>query len=112
MSGDKICMKNNIRKTYKTKRAQMSQEDVRSKSRIAAKKFLLSDIYKTCKTLMLYMPLGNEIDTSEIISFLLKSGKKVAVPYCYGKNMDFYYNDIMYAYVWGPWSPALLRMFL
>lgn len=80
MSGDKICMKNNIRKTYKTKRAQMSQEDVRSKSRIAAKKFLLSDIYKTCKTLMLYMPLGNETDTSEIVKTAFKDGKRLVFP--------------------------------
>ena len=72
--------KNNLRNTYKQKRKEMSAKDAEIKSFAAANAFLNSDIYKNANQLMLYMPLGNETDTSLIISQAFAHGKKVIFP--------------------------------
>ncbi|MBQ7901557.1 MAG: 5-formyltetrahydrofolate cyclo-ligase, partial [Clostridia bacterium] len=56
------------------------KSDVDNKSRAAAKAFLSSIIYKSCRQLMLYMPIGNETDTSDIKEAAFNDGKKVVFP--------------------------------
>ena len=73
-------MKNEIRKKFKLKRKTMEKSEVVSKSSKACKHFLESDFYKNAKTIMLYMPLGNETDTTDIINRAFSDGKKVAFP--------------------------------
>ena len=58
----------------------MSQEDVLAKSRMMCDIFTSSDMYKYAKIIMLYMPLGNESDTSNIIRTAYADGKKVVFP--------------------------------
>lgn len=73
-------MKNQIRKSNKIKRAEMTSFEVKSKSRDAAEKFLSSGLYKSADTIMLYMPLGNETKTEDIIKAAFSDGKKVVFP--------------------------------
>ena len=73
-------MKNELRKIYKLKRREMTVEEVEVKSKKACRYFLESDFYKNAKTIMLYMPLGNETDTTDIINRAFTDGKKVAFP--------------------------------
>lgn len=73
-------MKNEIRKANKMKRSSMEKAEVLEKSRIASKIFLESEIYKNAKQIMLYMPLGNETDTTDIISKAFADGKKLIFP--------------------------------
>ena len=73
-------MKNELRKIYKLKRREMTVEEVEVKSKKACKHFLESDLYKNADTLMLYMPLGKETDTTDIINCAFSDGKKVAFP--------------------------------
>lgn len=73
-------MKNEIRKEFKLKRKIMEKFEVCEKSARACKLFLESDLYKNAKVLMLYMPLGNETDTREIINKAFADGKKVVFP--------------------------------
>lgn len=73
-------MKNEIRKQMKMRRNALDDREVLTKSRNASKIFLESDIYKQSKNLMLYMPLGNEISTLEIIKDALEISKTVLVP--------------------------------
>ena len=73
-------MKERIRKTYKEKRKLMTKEEVERKSKRASEIFLSSSVYKNSKTLMLYMPLGNETDTSLIVQRALSDGKTLAFP--------------------------------
>ncbi len=73
-------MKNRIRKEMKEKRKSMSQAEVDEKSGLAQKIFIESEQYKKAKSVMLYIPLGNEINTSVIISDAFASGKNVLVP--------------------------------
>lgn len=57
--------------------------------------FLMSDEYKSCKTLLCYIAFNGEVDTSFIISRALSDGKTVGVPVCLDKNgkMEFYKID-------------------
>ena len=58
----------------------MSKREVRLKSDAAASLFLESDIYKKANVVMLYMPLGNEVDTSGIMRAAFDDGKMIALP--------------------------------
>ncbi len=73
-------MKNEIRKANKERRAKMSREEVARKSFDASKLFLSSPIYKNAIQIMLYMPLGNETDTLEIINAAFNDKKTVVLP--------------------------------
>jgi len=73
-------MKNEIRKQNKHIRAAMSKEEIAIKSTSAVRIFLASDYYKNSNQLMLYMPLGNEVDTTEILNTSFRDGKKVVLP--------------------------------
>lgn len=73
-------MKSEIRKANKIKRASMEKAEVLEKSSKACAVFLKSEIYKDVKQIMLYMPLGNETDTTDIISKAFADGKKVIFP--------------------------------
>lgn len=73
-------MKNEIRKANKERRAQMSREEVAEKSFAAAQLFLSSQLYKNARQIMLYMPLGNETDTSAIITAAFNDKKAVVLP--------------------------------
>lgn len=73
-------MKNKLRNIYKTKRSQMDKQEVAAKSAAASLNFLESKTYKNSDTIMLYMPLGNEADTSDIIKQAFLDGKKIVFP--------------------------------
>ena len=73
-------MKTEIRRINKEKRNLMAEDEVLQKSIAASEIFLSSLIYKNSKTLMLYMPLGNETDTTFIIDTALKDGKTLVFP--------------------------------
>ncbi len=72
--------KSEIRNANKKMRFLMEKEEVTVKSKAAAELFLSSEIYKDCSCVMLYMPLGNETDTSDIIKKAFSDGKKVVFP--------------------------------
>ncbi len=72
--------KDEIRKLNKTKRLEMTREEVQIKSRAATKIFLQSNAYKKASSIMIYMPIQNEIDTDEIFKTALKDGKNIIFP--------------------------------
>lgn len=73
-------MKSEIRKELKLIRRAMEKTEVCEKSTKACRMFLESDLYKNANVLMLYMPLGNETDTTDIINKAFADGKKVVFP--------------------------------
>jgi len=83
-----------IRKINKQKRSSMNKTEVQEKSRRASELFLAGDIYAGSRVLMLYMPLGNEADTSLIFQRALADGKKIVLPVT-----DIQNNDIIPYYV-------------
>lgn len=73
-------MKSQIRDEMKNMRKALDKTVVLEKSQSAQKIFLESKIYQDSKVLMLYMPLGNEVSTLEIIKNAFDDGKTVLVP--------------------------------
>lgn len=69
--------KSEIRKLSKLRRNGMDKEDLSNR---AAEAFLITDIYRSSGTIMLYMPIGSEADTSRIMRKALSDGKKVVIP--------------------------------
>ena len=56
-----------FREMNKKRRLEMTAFEVTEKSKKITEYFLKSEIYKNSKTIMLYMPLKNEVDTTDII---------------------------------------------
>lgn len=81
-----IFTKEEIRKKFKQKRGEMDKSEASEKSLAAAKAFLSAEFYKSAKQLMLYMPLGNETDTTLIIKEAFRDEKLVLVPSTDGKS--------------------------
>lgn len=73
-------MKAILRKQYLKERSRMVREDVAEKSRQAAQNFVQSPWFNSARVLMLYMPLGNETDTKDIIQAAYRDGKTVCFP--------------------------------
>ena len=72
--------KEQLRKVLKEKRKNLSAAEIDEKSSAVAKNFLESDIYKKASTIMLYMPIQNEVDTGGIISKGFADGKRLVFP--------------------------------
>lgn len=73
-------MKDEIRQKNKKIRAGMTAEEVLKKSSMAANAFLTSNFYKDAKQIMIYMRLGNETDTADIIRNAFADGKLLVFP--------------------------------
>lgn len=69
-----------LRVKYKQIRAGLSREETEAKSKIMCDIFLSTDVYKNARCIMLYMPLGNEADTSDIVRRAYADGKRVVFP--------------------------------
>ena len=72
--------KDDLRKFNKAKRKEMLPQEVFEKSKKASEIFLNNEIYQGSNVIMLYYPLRNEIDTSEILKNALLDGKTVIYP--------------------------------
>ena len=92
--------KQEIREQNKALRRQMSRVDAETKSQTAAEIFLRSELYTASRQIMLYMPLGNEVDLTAIKTKALADGKRVVlpvteknsgiiIPICVGENTVF-----------------------
>ena len=78
--------KSEIRKINKEKRKAMSKEEVAEKSILAQAAFLESNLYKNAQQIMLYMPLGNEIGTENMMKQSFADGKKIVLPITNGET--------------------------
>ena len=61
-------------------RKNMCRIDVETKSQAAAEIFLKSELYTVSRQIMLYMPLGNEVDLTKVKNVALADGKRVVFP--------------------------------
>lgn len=79
------------RTAIKEKRYALRESEVQSLSQECVSKVLQFPELLEAKTVCVYMPTGNEIDTSAIIQYCLENQKRVAAPRIEGDTMDFYY---------------------
>ena len=75
-----------IRKLNINRRIEMPRREVAEKSAVICTHFLSSDVYKNAKTIMLYMPVGNEVDITTIMDAAFRDGKRVVVPVTDAEN--------------------------
>ena len=77
------------RNAIKKMRLELSEEEVHALSEACTSKVLQFPELQEAETVCVYMPTGNEIDTSAIIQYCLDNGKKVAAPRVEGDTMEF-----------------------
>ena len=73
-------IKSQIRKDIKQLRLSLSPQEIAAASKRIAEFVISAPWYVNAKTLMLYLPIKNEADTSYIMSHALQNGKTVALP--------------------------------
>jgi 5-formyltetrahydrofolate cyclo-ligase len=73
--------KSEIRKRILKMRNSMTDVEVKSKSQIISDKLKSLDEYNSSKTIFVYMSFGNEVDTLNLIKYMLKDNKRVVIPY-------------------------------
>lgn len=72
--------KQKLRMSLIEKRKCISEKEKKDCAILA--RFIDSDLYNSCKTLLVYVSFGFEIETLSLIERALSDGKKVAVPLC------------------------------
>lgn len=72
--------KQEIREQNKALRRQMLRCDAETKSQAVAEAFLKSELYANARQIMLYMPLGNEVDLTAVKNAAFADGKCVVFP--------------------------------
>ncbi len=89
-----ILDKKSIRRKMLIERRDMTREDINDLSSIIINKLKKLPIYKSSRSVMLYLSFENEIDSSEIIKDCLKDGKRVIVPFCDNSDMSITPTEI------------------
>lgn len=79
------------RNTIKEMRLALKKEEVMECSKACVSKVLQFPELIEAKTVCVYMPTGNEIDTTEIIRYCKENRKRLAAPRVNGDTMEFYY---------------------
>jgi 5-formyltetrahydrofolate cyclo-ligase len=71
-----------LRNKYLTARRNLTPEERTEKSKCICR--FLQDVkqFKEVRAVMIYMNMGSEVETKEIITGMLSDGKRVLVPYC------------------------------
>ena len=82
-----------LRRSIRERKRAMTEEEIVSRSAKLCELFLASDAYKNANTIYGYLPYNQEVRTVPMLEQALKDGKKVAVPKCYGDQMEFIYLE-------------------
>lgn len=82
--------KTDLRKHYKSVRNNIHPEAKVELDNNIFKHFINSPFFHDSDIFLCYVSVGSEVNTKKLIDFLLNHNKTVAVPFCNGKNMDFY----------------------
>lgn len=72
--------KKQIRLAMKQKRAKLSLEEVTGRSSQISSQISDLSIFKMAKTICVYSPIGNEVDTAPIVQVAMQNNKQVAYP--------------------------------
>lgn len=89
-----ILNKKDIRRKMLRQREQMDNQEVQALSQRIMGKLKKLPVYKTSKTIMLYLSFENEVDSTRIIEDCLEDGKRVVMPYCSKSDMSITPTEI------------------
>lgn len=73
-------MKAKLRNRGRAAREGLSREEVRSRSRMIARRLFARPEYRSSGTIFCYLDSGYEVETAGIIATALREGRRVAVP--------------------------------
>ena len=82
--------KSELRKYFSQLRNSIDIDVRTAIDRSIAQNLINSDLYLQSDLILVYVSVGSEVDTTDIILHSLSVGKKVAVPYCFKDGMEFY----------------------
>lgn len=82
--------KSETRKEFLRKRNALSEEYRLSADSEIFNKLIHCKEYVESDLIFVYVSVGSEIDTAEIIDYSFNGSKRVAVPFCRNGRMDFY----------------------
>lgn len=83
--------KKELRDFYLKIRKCITVKEKEQSDRIIFTSFINSCFFNNYDTFLVYISVKDEVDTSELIQYMLEKKKKVAVPFCHEKIMEFYY---------------------
>ncbi len=69
-----------IRRQIRLVRERLSLDEVQTKSALVAQRLIGTDVFKRARTVMLYVPTRNEVDTREIMRVCGDMGKRIVLP--------------------------------
>ncbi len=81
--------KKEIRKRLLKERLDLSGKDIDLKSREIAKKVIENDIVARNGKVSLYLPVKNEVETSDIINFLVETGLEIYLPKYFASSQEY-----------------------
>jgi len=76
------CLKKELRQEYKSRRESISITEKSSFDADICKNIIDSDVFKAANVILIYYPIGSEINISPIAEAALSLGKAVAYPVC------------------------------
>lgn len=77
-----VVEKNRLRNHYTSLRKRMSPDEHLKKSEEIFNHLKATEEYKKATVVMIYVSMGKEVSTHNMINDMLASGKRVVVPYC------------------------------
>lgn len=72
--------KDKIREKLLSERHKLRKSDVSGKSKSIYKRLVNFSEIKTSKKILVYLPINNEVDTENVIKFLIKNKKLIFIP--------------------------------
>lgn len=85
--------KTELRRSIRACKRAMTAQEIEERSARLGQLFTASEAYRNAKTIYGYLPYNQEVRTVPMLEQALKDGKKVAVPKCYGDEMQFIYLE-------------------
>jgi len=82
-----------LRKEVLHKRNSMSHFEISMKSKLIQRKLIESPVFNQSKSIGLYLAIGSEVQTREIINYALDLGKTVLLPRIMSNDLRFYVVD-------------------
>lgn len=79
-----------IRSSLLRRRQGLRCDEVVQKSLKAQERLIAQPVFAQAKTLALYSPIRNEVETDHLLSVALATGKKVCFPCVSGENLNFF----------------------
>ena len=86
-------VKSLLRKEVLHKRNSMSHFEISMKSKLIQQKLIESPVFNQSKSIGLYLAIGSEVQTREIINYALDLGKTVLLPRIMSNDLRFYVVD-------------------